>query len=415
MKKFFCTFTFSLIFITSFFAQTRSITEDEKIQFAMLMNQVQYTTSNIIQNKDREVLNQEFDFIINQIDKSKLYDYTIKNSYVDLLNTIKKLKLTENERVFVMEMNERECKQAYTKAFSSFGSVFNGGFSPVSLATSLAYAGVSAGLNIMSAKYDADNKLREQLFKLDQTELDTIDDSRIDLFSAYTDVITSYKIPTKYEISETEMKDLIKQLAEKKDNHVDLIRILESKKGTFEYFPVFWYQLGAQYQLESNYTKALECYDKYENLKRTYSYLKTDPYYICVAKNRIQILLEKGLEINRNVILSYLKVIENNTVPENESENRVFLAGIYFQLGQNDKAKSLLRLNLARKEFYSVSSEMLALIEYEENKKGNTLNPAILLELSTINFQINEDKNKNLTLTIPMKYGMDKFIYIKVN
>ena len=81
-----------LLFITllSVFGQTQiDVPEDEKIQLAMLMNQVQYTIANIIQNKDREILNQEFDLIINQIDKSKLYDYSIKSSYIELLETIK--------------------------------------------------------------------------------------------------------------------------------------------------------------------------------------------------------------------------------------------------------------------------------------------------------------------------------------
>ncbi len=409
-------FLLAVIFtLNTLFAQTKNIGEDEKIQLAMLMNQIQYTTSNIIQNKDREILNQEFDFIINQIDKSKLYDYTIKSSYIDLLDTIKQLKLTENEKKFVIEMNTQERKQAYTKAFSSFGSVFNGGFSPISLVTSLAYTGISAGLNITSAKYDANNKLKEQLFKLDQKELNLIDDSRINLFSAYSDIITSYKIPSKYEISETEMKDFIKQLAEKKDNHKDLIRILENKKHIFEYFPVFWYQLGAQYQLNSNFSKAIECYNKYELLKKNYSYLKTDPYYICVAKNMIQILLEKNTNANIPLIINYLKIIENNIVPENESENRIFLAGIYFKLGQNEKAKSLLKLNLARREFYSIASDMLALIEYEENSKSNTLNPALLFELNAIDMHINIEKDKNLTVLIPAKFALDKFVYIIVN
>ena len=165
------------------FSQGKTLSENEKIQFAMLMNQVQYTTSNIIQTQDREILTQEFDFIINQIDKSKLYDYTIKNSYVDLLETIKQLKLSENERFFAIEMNERERKQAYTKALSSFGSVFNAGFSPYALVASIAYAGISAGLNIANANYAADNKLREQLFKIDQKELENIDDLRKNLFS----------------------------------------------------------------------------------------------------------------------------------------------------------------------------------------------------------------------------------------
>ena len=397
------------------FSQGLIHSEDEKIQFAMLMNQVQYTTSTIIQTKDREILTQEFDFIINQIDKSKLYNNTIKMSYVDLLEAIKQLKLSENERFFTIEMNEIERKQAYTKALSSFGSVFNAGFSPYQLVASIAYAGISAGLNIANAKYEADNKLREQLFRIEQKELDEIDDLRKELFSSYTDIITSYKIPIKYEISETEMKDFIRQLSDKKDNHKDLINILESKKSTFENFPVFWFQLGAQYQFSGNNTKALECYNKFEILKSNYSYLKTDPYYISVAKNTIDILKTQGIEKNKQQIQKYLQIIENNSIPENESENRVFLAGIYFELGQNEKAKSLLNLNIARNEYYAISSDMLALIEYEESKLLNTLSPALLLELSTIGINISDKDDTDLSISIPKKFGAEKFIYIISN
>ena len=415
LKQFLITILSFIFLIIPGFSQSTNPSEDEKIQFAMLMNQVQYTTSTIIQTKDREILTQEFDFIINQIDKSKLYNNTIKMSYVDLLEAIKQLKLSENERFFTIEMNEIERKQAYTKALSSFGSVFNAGFSPYQLVASIAYAGISAGLNIANAKYEADNKLKEQLFKIDQKELEEIDDLRKDLFRSYTDIITSYKIPTKYEISETEMKDFIRQLSEKKDNHKDLISILESKKSIFEYFPVYWFQLGAQYQYSGNNTKALECYNKFEALKSNYSYLKTDPYYISVAKNKIEILKTQGIEKNSQQIQNYLEVIEKNLIPENESENRVFLAGIYFELGQNEKSKSLLKLNIARNEYYAVSSDMLNLIEYEESKALNTLNPALLLELSTISISISDKDVTDLTVSIPKKFGAGKFIYIISN
>ena len=118
--------------------------------------------------------------------------------------------------------------------------------------------------------------------------------------------------------------------------------------------------------------------------------MKTDPYYISVAKNTIDILKTQGIEKNKQQIQKYLQIIENNSIPENESENRVFLAGIYFELGQNEKAKSLLNLNIARNEYYAISSDMLALIEYEESKLLNTLSPALLLELSTIGINISD-------------------------
>ncbi|MGN0750366.1 MAG: hypothetical protein ACI4LS_07745 [Treponema sp.] len=407
MKRFFSALFFTFIVTALFFAKT---SDNERIQFAMLMNQVQYTTSTIIENKDKETLTNEFDFVINQIDKSKLYDFAIKNTYSNLLTTLKDLKLSENEREFVIEMNERERKQAYTQAFTSFGSVFTGGFSPASLISSIAYAGISAGLNIMSAKYQADNKLAEKLFQIEQDQLDHIDSLRIDLWNNWTDVINNYSIPISYEISETQMRDLVKKIAENKDNPQNLIRILESKKNIFEYFPVFWYQLGAQYQITKNYDKANECYDKFEDLTLKHSYLKTDPYYICVARNRIELLRETGITKNASLIQRYLKIIEKNIIPENGSYNRVYLARIYYELGQNEKAKELLRLNIARTEYYATSTELLALIEYEENKKSNALNPGLLLELNCINLEL--ISSDTIRVSIPKKFGEGKFVII---
>ena len=404
-----------LINCISIFSQSSKISEDEKIQFAMLMNQVQYSISNIEKTMDKEILTQEFDFIINQIDKSKLYEPTIERMYTDLLESLKNCTLSENERTFIIEMNERERKQAYTKALSSFGSVFNAGFSPVSLVTSIAYAGISANLNIANEKYEADNKLKQQIFKIDQEELNETLGLKEKLFKAYTKIITGYKLPNEYEISDTEMNDLLKQLKEQKDNHQNLIENLGNKKGKFIYFPVYWYQLGAQYQYIGNIQKALECYNQFEKLTEKYSYLKTDPYYISVAKNTIEILRKQGIGKNTPQILKYLKIIEKNLIPENESENRVFLAGVYFELGLNEKAKSLVNINISRNEYYAVSTDILSLIQYEETKALNTLNPSLLLELSAISLNISDKNNSDFTISIPRKFCENKFVYLKYN
>ena len=411
MKRFlfFITF-FALIISNSIFAKT---SEDTKIQFAMLMNQVQYTMCTIMQNKDKETLSNEFDFVINQIDKSKLYDYSIRMAYEDLLKTLKELKLTENEREFVITMNDREQKQAYTQAFKSFGSVFTGGSTPLSLVTSLVHTGISAGLNIMSAKNQADNKLAEKLFQLEQKELTSIDEMRIGLWSTWTNVITNYKIPVSYEISETEMKDFVQKIAENANNPQNLITILEGKKEKFKLFPVYWYQLGAQYHLANNLKKANECYDEFESLVKKYSYLKTDPYYICVAKNRIELLRETGVAKNASAVRNYLQIIEKNIIPENGSENRVYCAGIYAELGQYGKAKDLLQLNISRNEHYATSTELLALIEYEENKNSNTLNTAVLLELNCINVDL--VSSDTVRVSIPKRFAEGRLCIVSCN
>lgn len=158
----------------------------------------------------------------------------------------------------------------------------------------------------------------------------------------------------------------------------------------------------------------MNCYNQFELLKQKYSYLKTDPYYISVAKNIIEILKKNGIDNYRNQILNYLSIIENNLIPENGSENRVFLAGVYFELGENKKAKELLNLNIARKEYYSVSTDMLSLIEYSEAKDNNTLNSAILFELNNTNIDIN-NQNGKLEVSIHTKFSSNKFIYLIVD
>ncbi|MBR5915813.1 MAG: hypothetical protein IKZ57_05140 [Spirochaetia bacterium] len=394
---------------------------DERIQFAMLLNQIQYSLSAIVQTKDKEILTQQFDFIIDRIDRSKLKDRDITNTYEDLLETIKELTLSENEKSFVIEMNERKKKQAYTNALSSFGSVFNPGFSPITAITSLAYAGISAGLNIISAKNEADNELKEQLFHIDQKEINDIYNMYINLFGSDQAIIQKYNIDPKYRINNSQMDNFIIFLAEMNDNYPANIRNLVdiNKNSIFSNFPIYWIQLGAQYQLNNQDEEAIKCYEKFKELKGNYSYLLYDPFYLAVAKNEIEIYKKQGIENNKTEIEKNLKIIEDNTLPQNEPENRIFMAGVYYELKQNETAKHLLQLNIDRKnnknyiDYFDRSSEMLSLIEYDETKKLNKtdLSQSMIMELSSIKFKVN-DEDKNLTLLIPKELGFNNFVYI---
>ena len=238
---------------------------------------------------------------------------------------------------------------------------------------------------------------------------------RIDLWSNWTDVITRYEIPVKYEISETEMKDFVNQLENKENTPETLITILESKQNILKLFPVYWLKLGCQYQAVKDYDRALECYNMFEKLSKNYSYLKTNPYYIELAKNRIKILIDDNALNNKKEILNYLNIIDSNMIPENESENRLFMAGIYYAIGDVAKAKELLNLNIARKELYSSSIDMLTLIEYEESKNNQNLTPALILELNCIKFSFDENSKDKLIVSIPNKFGVGKFICLVVD
>lgn len=419
---------------------------DQQIVYVMLMNQLQYSLQTIQHYANKVVLEKEFNNIIHKIDKSKLND---KNgdavaAFEDMLGVIGDLKLTENQKIFIKQQVEKEKSEAINKslrgtALPAIASIVEIGEgiskkdigSIISGLASAVYTGVSAVFNYNDTLNTLDNRLRTQLFEINQNNLRMIDGYRKSLFKTYTHFIINFNIPKRYEIKEDQMKWLVETLDTADD--YSKIRLLKTKVDIFQVFTPFWYELGSSYQRIGDMANAKKCYAVFEKQKARYSIIDNDTYYTELAKNMIQIMKEEN---NIPSIKKYLKIIESDETVENESENRLYAANIHFYLGEYDEAFHLLKLVIDdNKEFVVQARE---LYEYMDTIKSSYDTSILTLLLSQLKIASQEetknlvseikrrspkeelkaigklDKN-NLTFVLPEEYGKNYSLNVLVD
>ena len=347
---------------------------DDQIVYAMLMNQIQYSLQ-VIQHYDNKlVLEQEYDNIICKIDKTKLKDENEDAiaAYSNMLTTLTDLKLQENQKLFIKQQAEKEKSEAVYQTLSgtalpAIASLYQMGKgiakadigSIISGATSFVYTGVSVAFNYRNAVNSVENSLNKEMFEIGQDQLKSIDAQRNSLFKTYSRFITKYKIPKEYEIKEDQMLWLVSTLDSA--DPAAKVRLLEAKKEIFKVFTPFWYELGSAYQSIGNIAEAKKCYAEFEKQKEKYSIIDNDTYHTELAKNMIQIARDSN---DIKTIRKYLKIIENDKTVANESENRFYLAGVYFSLEEHDTAQKFLKLIIDdNRKFVSQARELYEYIE----------------------------------------------------
>ena len=437
-KNFFICFLLLIVNFSSLFAESKKNTYDEKIIYAMLMNQLQYSLQTIEYYGDRLVLDQEYNTIICKIDKTKLKDENEEaiTSFTNLLGTITKLRLNDNEKIFLEQQASKEKKEAINKvlqgtALSSIYGIQQLGSGIAKLkdvksssegitqiiqgSSGLLYSGVSAFFNYRNAINSVQNQLNKDLFKIEQENLKTIDAYRNSLFKTQAKFITRYDIPKRYEIKEDQMKDLIEILDSKKYDNKSKLVLLEEKKDIFSIFTPFWYELGAAYQAEGNYQKAIECYTEFENQKKKYSIIDNDSYYTELSKNMITMIQTGKTKAD---IAQYIKIIENDETVSTEVENKLYLASIYESLGQSDNALEKLESVINKnKKFVATARDYHEYIRMSSSDKAQKTFLLAQLEiaskeeidnsLSKITDNKNKEyiNNKKLVFYLPIAIG----------
>lgn len=404
-NKILAIFACFLVSVTSIFGQSKNPTEDEKIIYAMLMNQLQYSLQTVEYYGDRVVLDQEYNTIICKIDKTKLKDEKEEaiTAFTNLLTTITALKLNDNEKVFLEQQASKEKKEAINKVLQGtalstiygiqqIGSGIGNAVSKnpekaaqgitqiIQGSTGLMYSGVSAFFNYRNTLNTIQNQLNRDLFRINQDKLKNIDSSRNSLWKTQSKFITRYNIPKRYEIKEDQMKDLIEILDSKKYDNKSKLRLLEEKKDIFAIFTPFWYELGAAYQEDGNYAKAIECYTEFEYQKKNYSIIDNDSYYTELAKNMISMIQSGNSKKDINY---YLNIIKNDETVSTYADNKLYLASVYNSLGREQDAINCLELIIDKNKKYVTTAR-----DYHEylriNNSDTALNSFMFAQLSIV-------------------------------
>lgn len=349
-----------MLLIIICFSNIYASTEDEKIIYAMLMNQIQFSLATMEYHQNRLVIDQEYENIICKIDKTKLKDDDSRTEFSNMLQTLTNLKLLDNEKIFIKEQTEKEKSEAVYKSLSNVGTgigVATLSFAKrdiISAIAGLLYTGVSTAFSYKDALNNAENRGIKELFKINQETLKTLSYQKNKLWDTYSGLIVEYDIPKKYEIKQDQMSWLVETLNKTDSN--EIINLLEHKKDIFSIFSPYWFELGSAYQKIGNIKKAEECYDIFEKQKSKYSIIDNDTYYTELAKNRIAIAKERN---DLKSIDKYLTIIAQDKTVANESENRFYMAGVYLTIDKPEEALKLLKLIIDDKRQYVMQARTL--------------------------------------------------------
>lgn len=311
------------------------ITEEDKIRVAYALNMCTVSVSQIIDYNDLNILEQEYDVILNNLNLEYIpKDEELLNTLKILLDTITFFRIKEGDKSFIEKEYQEKVKNAIWSAIPNFG-VIVAYTNPFSMAISLASQVGCCYMNYRKNK--AQNQLDKEKaeWELQRSAIEQFNGIRRELFDAAWRLADKYQFKDKYRLTERKIRQYNDILMDP-DNYRRYDR-LDAIKDSFEAYPPFWYYLGNTANLISQNESDIGISSYYKELAKEnfeiflkwneYSLLREDQLLasccleyvdlldIVIDKERINSLLDKAVKTagNFNDILQlcalyYLKV-----------------------------------------------------------------------------------------------------------
>lgn len=298
--------------------------------------------SRIVRERNRIVLNQEYENIINNL---KIGDLAPDDEMVDLQKTImssitgRLIGLQEEE--IIRKVYERNIRKSL---YESLGNIraYGGSIQTVILSALISAGG--AFFNYQNNKLSYQNELDKELWELRKQEIADLDSLQQQLLSSSWYLLNKYKLSDEYRITQDNI-NLFLDAIDEKDPSV-AIRKFERISKLFEWYYPFWFYYGKK-AFEIGDTKtALSCFEKLENVRR--DILRRDSIYAEMCK--VKLLMVKNSKEKERCA----DIIVQNSFPGKDWSNYIAAALAYYDLGLYEKAISALQTNLD----YNVATEI---------------------------------------------------------
>ena len=335
--------------------------EEYDPQHTMLaLNMAIVSVHKILSAKDRIILDQEYQNIINNLSIGNIKsDPEITELYNKLIDIIGQKRLREDE-----------AKQVKARYDSQMQNVFASSLSRVDEKTSAEMPGFwGSVVNMLSAcvasyfRYEAGQngiraELRDNLYSLQADEMRNFTDMQKQLLSSSWNLMYKYHLPDEYRLIQKAMDDFYSAL-EEPDEAPRRLRMLRALEEDFKVYPPYWYYRARTALQANNQPEADKCFDVFDEIWRPV--LRKDPYKLEVTKYRVNSLVKNGVPDNSDVrdeVLRLLGVMRENTLREDWTNN-LFAGALYYALGDVDTAVKCVEINIDFKHETDISLAML--------------------------------------------------------
>ena len=325
---------------------------EEKKQAAYALNMCTVSVSQIIDYKDLNILEQEYDAILNNINLEHMpKDEALLNILKQLLDTITYFRIQEGDKKMIEKEYQHKMKNAIWSAVPNFGLIVAGG-NPLTMAISLVS---QIGIGYMNyrrnkAEYNLDKE--KQMWQLQRTAIEQFNGLRRELFNTAWRLADAYGFEDELRLTEKQITQYNLILMDQ--DEIRKYERLEAIKEKFTAYPPFWYFIGnAANYIAGNKNlnlsedtrkyyreKALKYFEEYEKINK-YELLREDQIASSCALEHIDLLLleeKPDLEKINNLLNKAIKFSGNsNDILE-------LCALTYLKLNDTENASKYLRM-----------------------------------------------------------------------
>lgn len=377
------------------------LSDTEKKQAAYALNLCTVSVSQIIDYDDINILEQEYEAILNNINLENIpKDEALLNILKQLLDTITFFRIQEGDKKMIEKEYQHKMKNAIWSAVPNFGLIVAGG-SPIDYSTMAISLASQVGIGYMNyrrnkAEYNLEKD--KQMWQLQRSAIEQFNGLRRELFNTAWRLADAYNFSDEYRLTEKQIKQYNQILIDQ--DEIRKYERLESIKDNFEAYPPFWYFFGNSANFIANNKdlqlsestrntyrkKALEYFEKYEDANK-YGLLREDQIAASCALEHIDILfaqenpdyakvkelIAKAVKYSGNAndvlelcAINYLKINDQENAAKylkilvNEDYNRVvnaqLLSGIYVHK-QNREDYELLATRVDSKYLYPMPAD----------------------------------------------------------
>ena len=268
--------------------QDKSICEHDQLKAAYALNLCTVSVSQIVDYKDLNVLEQEYELILNNLNLHNMpKDQALLHILRQILDTVTFFRIYEGDKMMLEKKYQQKIKNAIWNAIPSFALVAFG--DPYTFAMSMI---ASVGMGYMNYRKEKANILterEEQEWTLQRSAIEQFNALRRELFDTAWRLSDSYGFDDKYRLTESQISQynsiLIDSISLRKYERLDSI------KDNFEAYPPFWYYLA---------NAAMDVVNVYKNETAFGDNISAINKYTQLAEQNYQKYLDKDIDLLRN-------------------------------------------------------------------------------------------------------------------
>ncbi|MDR2141530.1 MAG: hypothetical protein LBR11_07055 [Deltaproteobacteria bacterium] len=344
--------------------QVDSKTSNEKarINTHQALNYALIAVSQILYSRDKILITQIYDDIINNINFAEIKDdQELIDLYKRIMDRITEMRIDDEMRNRLAFIKDRKQENAVIKAASDNLPRNSGGgglWGFIGAAVS-SVAGGFIDYELNTAEYQAE--LDQGNWQLEDKSVREINDLNKQVLETSWRLLNRYSLDGEKRLSQQILGEFSRVLAA--PDRAVALRQLIRLENEFSLYPPYWFYRGFLHQTQGQKKEALDCFKNFDKIWRPI--LIKDPMYAEVAKFLLVDSIERANKENQK---KYADIIIKHS--DKDSWLNIAFAGIvYDELGDRATAEDIFQRNIDNERGIPVSR--LALSNLKQNKKAS--------------------------------------------